>query len=1662
MGKHNVKEISGSLALSIAKSILILVCCFGLLMGLTMRTRAASWMDPYLEQVVDWGVMAGDKNGNLHPDRQITRAEFVTMINRAFGHKEVGPNPFRDVPGTAWYAEDIAIAYRAGYFAGTSATTASPNAPVTREQAVTMLGRNMRMQGGTGAILSYTDNTAMANWSRGMIQEATDMGIVSGYEDGSFRPRAPISRGEAAAIIVQAVGTLISEPGEQSVGGVYGNLTINTPGITLKDTVVTGNLYLSGGVGLENVVLENVRVMGKIIVCGAGVSQKGENSIILRNVTAQSLEIDSMTNQLMSVRAEGLTDIKETTVRTSAYVEDLTDDGLGLQFIKLDGTAQTSLQLAGNIKEVLNITPESALSIGQGVADKVTVDERAQNSTLHIDDSAYIRDLNLDTGTSVSGSGDIGNLSVNANGSVLPMLPDHITIRPGVSADINGVDMDSNLAAESSEDPRLLAGYPDVRNVGPKAADTVFSTNKSGTIYWALTALSDGSVGEDALVNPANYSAKIIKSGTIQMPASKTEMTAKLSGLTVDGSYYVSAILVDSRDRRSPVKVTAFTTPDDTVPNFAAGYPYAIMSEDGNQQVVQAMVMPTKDCQLYYALLPKGSSAPSAADFKAAAVTGNLGYGMMDVKKNTQHLIPKVNASTLKEQTPYDLYLWLNDADNGKSSAVKKLTVTTLDRTPPVLQHLTVTDMTAKSVSMTYSLDEPGTLYWAVVKRGTPFYANGITDPEDRIAKIQVESGTGALKRGNSSASKGATDVRFNISGLEPQTAYDLYYVAKDKAGNYNIYTKELTPPMEISTLDSEGPTVEQEFTHDGTDSPGNLTPYPDTSIRLVFSESVQGIQDVNGTQVYSNFLELYQTAVSASGDEKLKAEKALGEALKAHIGLYYKPFSGQPEQVKDRMDGNSGEDWVIDYRKAVVELDPSGSGKMIITFPHNSEPVKSGLNLASGATYYFELKGIADTSPAANRMEGSRGVTKLQEFTTIDAQMIFSRGSSTGTLDGVDDIVFDMNFRLTPETASSVEADVKWDLLFWSKSNAAFTLYHRNVGDTLWQEVCRAEFKTTIQTPEVGLSFTREADNDKVEPYSFARLRDAKDGEYGIVVTKLNGDTEREHWSGAVSIDVMPVAGDEGSLSVLANSNLTPENYKSHQAGIYKVKEIGVPAKYTVSCPFRDKVPPIFIDGYPKFEPGDSGANMDIQLSRNNAMYYYVVTEVGNIFTKLADKDETVITDQNWNLLPENGLGLNQDPDPLKQPNVSLPNSGSITNPPYSGTKYVIGSGKYKGGVQTIPIDGLKASTKYVAYFVLQGESQESISDVYAFRFETKEVVRPVLRVSLSNPSATVSSVGENPKEANVKYMMIVAGQEGSTLNQKMSTCWNDAGINDAGLDPVKDKATIEKYKNMSLIEAMETSVMRGSYSLGSVFDLFALPAKQEEVSAWFNSAGSNGTSIMLTGDTKLDRNNKLSSTVNCKDAMNKDNANMEYWFVAMGQSPLGSGYAFSAARYLFYPDNTPPQVITLTTSVKKGVQLEADPIIAANKGYSGTVTVTFSNALYYKKDSSTYLQVVDKPPVEIVGSPEYVSSAVLIRGENLGIKHQDKGALDNPTCRALFIEFTNIRQDNQIVFNENISNSRGITGNYPLTLTMKLVKNEQGLWAPQFEVSSPGWGNP
>ena len=147
--------------------------------------------------------------------------------------------------------------------------------------------------------------------------------------------------------------------------GTFGNVTITSPGVTLRDTVVSGDLYITGGVGLGNVKLENVTVLGRIICSGTGASEGGEASILLRNVTADEMLIDNLQDNKVSIKADGITQIGRTTVRTSAYIEDNTPEGMGLQYISIEGDfypegeepegwEPIEVDLAGRIGEVVN------------------------------------------------------------------------------------------------------------------------------------------------------------------------------------------------------------------------------------------------------------------------------------------------------------------------------------------------------------------------------------------------------------------------------------------------------------------------------------------------------------------------------------------------------------------------------------------------------------------------------------------------------------------------------------------------------------------------------------------------------------------------------------------------------------------------------------------------------------------------------------------------------------------------------------------------------------------------------------------------------------------------------------------------------------------------------------------------------------------------------------------------------------------------------------------------------------------------------------------------------------------------------------------------------------------------------------------------------------
>ena len=1519
-------------------AVFLLLCAMActLIWALPAQVHA-DYTEPYMKRMEELGLLQGDADGDLRPGDPITRAEFVTIINRAFGYRSAGGHPFRDVPGTAWYAEDVDIGYTEGYITGTSPTAFSPNLSITREEAAFILAKNLMMEPAVGENTSFADGRSISTWSRGMVSAAAENNLISGYPDGTFRPQKSITRGEAAVILLNAVGTPVSRPGTTTLGDVWGNVTITSSGVTLKDTVVAGNLYVTAGVELGDVVLENVKVLGEIVVSGGGVSEAGEDSVILRNVDAPKLVVDNIKNQQVSLRVEGDGLIQQASVRTDAFLADNTPAGHGIGEIELNGENGLELKLAGNIKNVVNRTPESALSISSGRVDTITVDEKAVDSTLEISSGAEADHVNLDVGTTVTGDGDIGDLVVNAPGSNVSMLPDQIVIRPGDTANIDGENMDSEAAAESSADPRLLSGYPKITDLAPSSATAQFSGNKRGTVYWAVTSVTDGSVGTDELIDPPSYTTKIVANGSAALSGAGERSTAKISKLVSDGSYYLSAVLVDARGDQSPLKVLSFTTPDNTMPGFADGYPY--MSKVTNVSA-QVTVMATKSCRLYWALLPKGAQAPTAQDFKANAVTGNLGYGSRDVTKNTAYSFD-VNNVALEELESYDLYLWLTDVEGGQSSRVEKLSFTTVDRTPPKFNtNATVNKVERTSVGLYANLNEAGTLYWVVVEQGTEYPKplagqSGPVDLSSDTAKMQVSAGMNALKSGKVNMSQDK-DVSFNVSGLDPEKAYDLYYVAQDKAGNYSARVQVIT----IHTLDPSAPTVVQEFTRYNGDESG--TPYPDTDIRLVFSEEVQDAA-ANVT-----LKEYYDRVTAAKGEtEKEQARTALGNVLRNSIKLYVDTGSGRPELVADGVDAadKTQGGWVIDYRYAEITME---EGKTVVIFRTADSEKESALNLQSGAEYHFEIEAntISDTSDAKNIM----GKTKLDTFKTIFAVVNLSNPNES-TLEGTitdyhdpgqeiqlmgDDKLVDISWLLAPATTESVPDNVDWDMIIWSDTSIAFDLYRRtNLAETpgKWERIGE-EIELTVPDGDDrrGVSLTRilqKGNNPQFQQLN--QLLEENQYEYAVHFTRVGTLGDRDTWSQRVTMGVTVVAGSTSDLGSLANGRL--DSSALEEALAEGVTNIGQPDDFALRKQFSDQTPPIFVDNRPNFETGDSSVKMYLMLDRPGTIYY-MVAPYGTVTTEGEERDGSkkyhFSTDKtDYEALPKNG---ENDPGSggMEYPfNITAPTPLSIINAGNQANAR-IKHGSIQGGATEVEkiVQDLEVKTDYIAYFVIQGSSSQVYSEVYAYRFSTDDVTPAYITMRAVNPEVEFTT----SQDATLYYSLFASNKLPPLFGQNLA---------ENHLDPEYRDEVGTEITDLTLLEAIQKTI--NGVTGESYFDRYASEETKEQVRQAITSQTS---SEALDKGSIPNMAQKEPQAHDFTNAMDPESATA-YVCLATAQNALGGKWTFKAVDGVRIPDEDAPVLLKVTTTVTK-VNDAADPVRV-----SGTVTLQFSETIYHINDS-------------------------------------------------------------------------------------------------------------
>ena len=180
--------------------VLAAVLLLGTVPGLTLPS-SAHWADEYLDKMVDWGVMRGDIGGNMAPDRSITRAEFVAMMNRAYGYTRLAGHPFTDVRTSDYYYEAALWAHQKGMVSGSALR---PFAPCTRASTMEFMWK----AAGSPAVSGnrrFDDVSVNASYARA-VAWATEQKITSGTSSTTFSPNNICTRGQIVTFLYRAMG----------------------------------------------------------------------------------------------------------------------------------------------------------------------------------------------------------------------------------------------------------------------------------------------------------------------------------------------------------------------------------------------------------------------------------------------------------------------------------------------------------------------------------------------------------------------------------------------------------------------------------------------------------------------------------------------------------------------------------------------------------------------------------------------------------------------------------------------------------------------------------------------------------------------------------------------------------------------------------------------------------------------------------------------------------------------------------------------------------------------------------------------------------------------------------------------------------------------------------------------------------------------------------------------------------------------------------------------------------------------------------------------------------------------------------------------------------------------------------------------------------------
>lgn len=231
-----------------------------------------AWYADAVSAAVDNGLLYGKSSTIIDPNGDMTRAEMAAIINRSFGcYKTADISQYKDVAKSKWYYKDVAMVVQMGTYNGRSASSMAPDAPISRQEAMTVVARALELDYDSYSktdLSVFSDRSEISNWALPYVRAM----VGADYIHGRGKVLAPldnITRAEFAQIFANIIGSYITVKGSYDKD-IKGSVLIRTDEVTLQNMTVDGDLIIGCGAADGKIALDNVQVTGRLLVWGGG------------------------------------------------------------------------------------------------------------------------------------------------------------------------------------------------------------------------------------------------------------------------------------------------------------------------------------------------------------------------------------------------------------------------------------------------------------------------------------------------------------------------------------------------------------------------------------------------------------------------------------------------------------------------------------------------------------------------------------------------------------------------------------------------------------------------------------------------------------------------------------------------------------------------------------------------------------------------------------------------------------------------------------------------------------------------------------------------------------------------------------------------------------------------------------------------------------------------------------------------------------------------------------------------------------------------------------------------------------------------------------------------------------------------------------------------